>query len=143
MNPYILILVFFTLAGLVMAAWGWRNMRRTRMLRDWSMTEGIIDASIPASEVDDLLPRIEFSYEVAGQRYRRALDFPSGLTPSPELARKYIEQYPAGAKVNVYYNPAQPAQATLERKSGHDDWFIVAIGLSAALFGLGSLLLGG
>lgn len=140
MNPYILILAFFTLAGLAMAAWGWRNMMRARKLRHWSTTEGMIEASTPASALDDLLPHIEFSYEVAGRHYRRVLDFPSGLNPSQELARNYIERFPAGAEVSVYYDPAQPEQATLERKSGHDDWFIIAIGLGAALFGIGALL---
>lgn len=143
MNPYILILAFFTLAGLVMAAWGWRNLRRARTFREWSTTQGVIESSTFDSAADDPLPRIEFSYEVAGQRHRRALDFPSGLTPSRELARSYIGRYPPGAKVNVYYDPARPEQATLERKTGHDDWFVVAIGLGAALFGIAALFFSG
>lgn len=143
LNPYILILAFFTLAGLVMAGWGWRNMMEARKFRQWSTTEGVIETSTPTSAHDDLLPHIEFSYEVAGRRYTRALEFRSGVNPSQELARSYVAKFPAGAKVRVHYDPAQPARATIEHKSSHDDWLIFAIGLGAALFGLGALLFSG
>lgn len=143
MNPYVIILVFFTVAGLAMAAWGWRNMALARKTRDWLATDGIIEESTPASAAGDLMPRIVFSYTVAGRRYQRLLEFPGGTNPSEELAASYVRKYPAGVKVQVFYDPAEPEHATLERHAGHDDWLIVAIGAGAALFGLGALLFSG
>ena len=141
MNPYILILAFFTLAGLAMAASGWRNMTVARKFLQCPTTEGVIVTSTPTSAHDDLLPHIDFSYEVAGRRYTRALEFRSGVNPSQDLARSYVAKFPVGSMVSVHYDPAQPERATIEHKSRHDVWLIFAIGLGAALFGLVALVL--
>ncbi len=42
-------------------------------------TESVIEQSTPAADAADLLPHILFSYTVAGQTYRRELEFPGGV----------------------------------------------------------------
>lgn len=127
MNPYIVVLVFFTLAGLAMAAWGWRNIARARKTRHWLRTEGTVEQSGASRAV---------RYTVAGTAYRLAAAADGDAAPAAAVP-------PAGAKVDVYYDPARPGDAALSRYEGRDDWLIVAIGLGAALFGLGALLFSG
>ncbi len=143
LNPYAFILGLFTLAGLLTALWGWSTLVKGRKTLRWPATEGVIEQSTPAADADDLLPHILFSYTVAGQTYRRELEFPGGISPTPEFSVSYAGKFPVGAKVRVYYDPAQPERATLEPGPGRGDWMILALGLAAAVFGLSALLFSG
>lgn len=129
MNPYSVVLVFFTLAGLAMAAWGWRNVARARKTRHWLRTEGTVEQSAAG------VPRA-VRYTVAGTAYQIAAAADGDAAPTAAVP-------PVGAKVDVYYDPARPGDAALSRYEGRDDWLIAAIGLGAALFGLGALLFSG
>jgi hypothetical protein len=140
-NPYALILGLFTLAGVFLTAWGLSIIVKGRKTLRWPATEGVIEHS--AADADDLLPRILFSYTVAGQTYRRELEFPGGISPTPEFAASYVEKFPAGAKVQVYYDPEQPERATLEPGSARGDWMIFILGLAATVFGTAALLFSG
>ena len=141
-NPYAIILGLFIIAGFIAALWGWSIIAKARKTRRWPMVEGAIEQSAPASEANDLLPHILFSYTVGTHTYRRALEFPDGANPSPELATSYAGKYPVGAKVPVYYNPDQPDQATLEPGLVRGDWMILALGVTAMAFGIFALFFG-
>src|SRR3569832_1286814 len=65
----------------------------------------------------------------------------SGGTPPPENVIIYTEKYPAGAKVQVYYDPANPENATIEPGAVRGDWIVFAIGLASTLVGVGAVLL--
>lgn len=142
MNPYTFILVMFIIAGFGVTVWGAMVMARSRRSLGWPKAEGVIEVSDAAGGADDLLPRIEYSYTVGAQRYRRHIEFPSDLTPTPEFGRSYVARYPTGAQVQVFYDPESPEKATLEPGMGHGDWMILAIGIGATLLGA-ALLLGG
>ncbi|TND01753.1 MAG: Uncharacterized protein FD120_2517 [Gammaproteobacteria bacterium] len=142
MNPYIFILGLFTLAGLLTTMWGWRIIARARQTLRWPSTEGVIDKSEETSDTSDLLPTIGFSYMVAGQTRGSRLEFPGGITPTPEFTRHYLNKYPAGEKVRVYYDPADPDRTTLEPGLGQGDWLIFVVGLLATFIGAGLLLFG-
>jgi len=139
-NPYAIILGLFIIAGFIVTLWGWSIIAKARKTRRWYMVEGAIEQSAPASEADDLLPHILFSYTVGTHTYRRALEFPNGASASPELATSYAGKYPVGAKVSVHYNPDQPDQATLEPGLARGDWMILALGIAAIAFGIFALL---
>ena len=85
-NPYAIILGLFIIAGFIVALWGWFIIAKARKMRRWPVVEGTIEQSAPTSEANDLLPHILFSYTVDAHTYRRALEFPGGTSPSPELA---------------------------------------------------------
>jgi hypothetical protein len=60
-----------------------------------------------------------YEYVVNGQRYqsnriRFGLEVGSGWTG---MAQKVVDKYPAGSVVQVYYNPADPTDAVLERSA--------------------------
>ncbi len=138
-NPYAIILGLFIIAGFITALWGWFIIAKTRKMRRWPVVEGAIEQSAPTSEANDLLPHILFSYTVGTHTYQRALEFPGGTNPSPELATSYVRKYPVGAKVPVHYNPNQPDQATLEPDLTRGDWMIPALGVAAMVFGIFAL----
>ncbi len=143
LNPYALILGLFAIAGLLTALWGWSIIVKGRKTRRWPMVEGVIEQSALVADADDLLPHILYSYTVAGQAYRRELEFPGGISPAPEFAASYAGKFPVGAKVRVYYDPEQPERATLEPGPGRGDWMIFVLGLAATVFGVSALLFSG
>ena len=142
-NPYIIVLGLFVIAGLLATLWGVRIIVRARRTQQWPSVEGVIEKSNISSNVNDLLPDIEFRYEVENQTYRRSMEFSRDVTSSQEFAASYVDKYPAGARVRVYYDPEKPDNATLEPGLGQGDWLVFAIGLGMLVFGILFLLLGG
>jgi len=138
-NPYTIILGLFVVAGFLATLWGLRIMATARKTQNWPVVEGIIEESAISSDEHDLLPHISFSYLVDDQTFQQSLQFPGDVTSSQEFARSYVEKYPVGSHVKVYYNPADPQSATLEPGLGKGDWLVMAIGLGMLIFG--SLLL--
>lgn len=61
-------------------------------------------------------PVVQYSYQINGQAYQSMK-----LAPGPEVggsgARKVTAKYPSGAQVMVFYDPANPSDAVLERKA--------------------------
>ena len=51
-------------------------------------------------------------------------------------ARKSVERYPAGATVDVYYDPAKPASAVLERSAGGAMFVLPLVGGVFAIIGV-------
>ncbi len=139
-NTYAIIIALFIVSGLIATGWGWMLIARARRKMDWPAVTGRIEVSEASSAEDDLLPHIEYSYSVAGVAYRRRLDFPGGTSPTPEFAASYVEKYPAGAEVQVYYDPRQPAHATLERGVQGGDWLVFVFGVATVLMGLAMIL---
>ena len=141
MNPYIIILGLFLIAGLATTAWGWTIIARGRRTQRWPAVDGSITRN--SSSDIDALPEIEFSYQVSGKDYRRMLDYPGGTTPSQQLSASYRAKYPVGAPVKVHYDPAHPEHATFEPGLARGDWMIFILGVIATLFAAVFLLFGG
>lgn len=140
MNGYLMIIGLFIVSGLAITAWGVHIMLAARKTQQWPAVEGKIERSVEGSETEDLLPDIEFSYPVDGETFHRSLEFPAGTMPTPEFNSSYLKKYPPGSKVQVYYDPSKPAQATLEPGMASGDWMVLAAGLITAIIGLGMLL---
>jgi Protein of unknown function (DUF3592) len=85
-------------------------------------------------DVTEYLPNIRYKYQVGGRDYfssRRkwGADTIYGMR---EWAAERLVSYPVGAKVPVYYDPADPATAVLEPKSGRGTLVFL---FGAAMFG--------
>ena len=141
-NPYTIILSLFLVAGIFTTLWGLLIIIKAQKTRDWPCGDGVIEESKPSSDRNDL-PLIQFSYTVGDTRYRRTLEFPGDITPTQEFAASYMQKYPVGTKVPVYYNPDKPGAATLEPGLGKGDWLVLAIGLGMLLFGIMFFFFGG
>ena len=105
-NPYIIILSLFLIAGLIATVWGWRIIVQGRKTLCWPSIDGIIEASLKSSPVSntesnhesfpvdpdqeelsqyDLIPYIEYSYTVNGKSYKQHIDFPGDISPTKEF----------------------------------------------------------
>ena len=137
-NPYVIILSAFGIAGIAVTLWGWTIIIKARKTLKWPSVEGVIEESRSASNADDLLPDIRFGYRVGEQSYSCALEFPGSVTPSQQFTTRYLDKYPAGMKVQVYYDPEHPDHALLEPGIG-SDWMIFILGLLATIFAVSAL----
>ena len=145
MNLYPLILGTVFIGGIGVSIWGWRIMARSKIMKAWPTTTGIIEQASASSEGmdtpnSDLLPHIVFSYQVNEKNYQRVFEFPEGTHPLPEFNKAYLDKYPVGKKVDIYYNPEQPENATLEPET-RGDWMILALGIMMIIGGAAALFL--
>lgn len=140
MNLYPVILGTVFIGGVGITAWGWIVLSKSRQMKSWPTTTGIIEHASPSSEANDLLPHIEFGYQIKGKTYLRAFKFPEGTHPLPEFNKAYLDKYPVGKKVDVYYDPQHPETATLEPET-RGDWMILALGIMMIIGGAAALLL--
>jgi hypothetical protein len=143
LNPYVVILSMFIVIGVFTTIWGWLIIAKVKKIRQWPGTEGEIAKSAPGLKINDLLPEIVFNYTVDGRRYTKSQEFPSDLTPDKEFTDTYLNKYPVGAKVRVFYDPHDPEQATLEPGFISGDWMVFALGVGMTLFGVLSLFFSG
>lgn len=102
--------------------------------QNWPSVEGIVVVSFLEEYVDDeqqtsYTPRVKYEFTVDGQRYgsqqvRFGIEQSYGF---PNVARKHIENYPVGQGVTVYYDPAEPTSAVLDRSTTKiTPWYIGA-----------------
>ena len=136
MNAYSIILILFIVLGLGASAWGGLIISRSRKSLNWPKTQGTIVESETKSSHDDLLPNIGFRYKVDGQEFKNRLAFPADVTPTQEFSQSYTEKYPLNKTVEVYFNPLQPQQSTLEPGLAQGDWLVLAMGLGCTIIGL-------
>jgi hypothetical protein len=123
--------------------------------RDWLIAPGkILDTSVQARDSWDSDGRyaplynseVVSSFSVGGQQYisdRVALGGTMRASINrgvPGFMKKTLDKYPVGARVQVYYNPKNPADCALERRA-NGMWLVllaalVFVGLSAWMLGV-------
>src|SRR5438105_2442035 len=116
------LLMGFAFSGVIMLALG-AKLAEVYQARHWLATTGTITKSKVRAHkgaADDegheyrSEPLVAYEYQVAGRPYRGTrvsfAERSGGADLMPTLAR-----YPIGKSVQVYYNPAKPAQSVLER----------------------------
>jgi len=142
-NPYIIILGLFTVTGIGTTIWGVWILARARRSAGWPGIDGEIISCNKADDADSLLPDIRFAYTLAGKRYEKNIDFPSGTSPTQQLSDSYVQRFPRGKVVRVFYNPADPEEATLEPGVHPGDWMVLGFGLGITVLMIAALLMGG
>lgn len=61
------------------------------------------------------VPTVRYAYEVAGKRHEGdRIQFGLTEAASKSVAEQTIKPYPVGGKVNVFYDPKDPAKSVLE-----------------------------
>ncbi|WNJ92472.1 DUF3592 domain-containing protein [Bosea sp. 685] len=74
-------------------------------------------------------PVVEFTYQVRGHSFSsRQIALGMQMSGSQGGAEKVVKRYPAGAEVEVHYDPANPSQAALENPTGAS-WILFGIAL--------------
>ena len=142
-SPYVLLLVFCAVAGVMSTIWGWSIMAKAKRSKSWPTVEAKIVSSKRGPDKKDPLPEVVFNYVVEGRGYTKLQDFPPSVTPDREFTDAFLEKYPVGTRVPVYYDPLDPEQATLDTGFISGDRIVFALGIAMTLFGVISLLFRG
>ena len=136
LNPYSIILGLFVASGVLVTLWGVRIIFIARKTLKWPFVGGKIEESRINFGAGDLLPCIVFSYNVGEKNYQQQMTFPRDITPSQEFTKSYLEKYPVGFLVQVFYDPNNPESATLEPGPAEGDWLILVVGLAMLVLGI-------
>jgi hypothetical protein len=122
--------------GIYLIMFGMRSKKKAEESQGWPATNGTITATEVKRSVnrdDDghesyaYYPAVEYTYQVGTQTFTsKRLGFGGILAQKdPSVAQKAIQRYPVGGPVTVYYDPAKPSDAVLERQAGGLKWALV------------------
>jgi hypothetical protein len=123
----------FVLAGGVYLVIALRNVARAKASADWPSVRGIIRQAEVRRETDRKGLRyfgaqIVYDYEINGLVYTSSkVSFGDYSSGNPAHADEIVAQYPVGAQVRVYYDPAAPRVAVLETGIRGAAWLMAAI----------------
>jgi hypothetical protein len=116
-------LVLLLLAGICVLFLGVIGVRFFAALKTsrWTETQATIltsetRARRPGESGPETVPHIEYEYTVSGHAYRSHQLKPRGIPLSLSELPHFLGRYPAGSAAPVYYNPASPQEAVLERE---------------------------
>lgn len=145
------LVVAFGAFGLVIALMGWAVRRQASMATRWPVVRG----TIRLSEMEDYHAahgpgggrgvemfgkRVTYTYCYQNVRYTNECARVAAGTPqaSDEMLEKLMSRYQDGADVEVYVNPGNPAEATLDARGegriAYVLWGIAALFAALALF---------
>lgn len=123
--PAMVMLVVFALVVLLI---GRALTKQTSAMRKWPTTGGrIVRSEVTTTmqqhrrpnsmrggyDVTMYVPHIVYAYEADGNAYEGDDIGWSASANRPSVAEKYVKRYPLKAQVKVFYNPDDPAEATL------------------------------
>lgn len=134
----IMVAVPFILIALVFIVIGVRARLRASASRSWPSTMGrVLSASVEArtstssegGTSTSYYPVVLYEYQVNGQTYRNnRLTLGSQMGSGSGWAQGRAAQYPTGSIVQVYYNPENPLDSTLEQRAPASNiFFIIAL----------------
>ncbi|CAN7387572.1 DUF3592 domain-containing protein [Bosea sp. LjRoot90] len=133
--PVMLFAALFGLAALLFFAAYRRYLSRANA---WPVTQGEIVSSVVEQRrtTDDgrtrtiYLPVVEFAYTVGGNRlHSRQVKLGLEVSGSESFAQKIAARYPAGAPVDVHYDPQDPSNAALENPT-ETSWILLGVALA-------------
>ena len=127
-----------------------RQWRTARASRSWPVAAGtVLSGEIKAvterssdGETTISVPHLRYAYEVDGRRFEGERIRFGRIRESERGARKILERYPVGAGVEVRYDPANPAEATLESKAGIGLMVFALVALTGLFLYMLSVFLG-
>lgn len=133
--PVMLFAALFGLAALLFFAAHRRYLSRANA---WPVTQGEIVSSVVEQRRSTesgrtrtiYLPVVEFAYTVGGNRlHSRQVKLGLEVSGSESFAQKIVDRYPAGAPVDVHYDPRDPSNAALENPT-ETNWILLGVALA-------------
>ena len=120
-----LILLIFGAAGVYLIVQSNKSKKLAGASLSWPSAPGTILSSsvLETTSADEDVAAtysaaIQYRYEVMGVPYEGSRQYFGAKTSGGRKgAQQTVERYPAGAQVPVYYNPANHADAVLERQA--------------------------
>lgn len=145
----------FALLGLGLLAFAVINRRKATASQNWPSVPGqVVSSSVQRNTHRDTdgdtsytyQPQIEYTYAVGEQTFTgKRISFGSESSSNPRKAEQVADQYKMGTPVTVYYDPAKPQDATLQ-KTAAGSWVGIIVGIvfvvvSCCMCGFGATLL--
>jgi hypothetical protein len=119
-----------------------RQGLRADASKKWPTASGTITASalerLPANKWR-YRAAVQYSYRAAGKNYQASRVFWGGNEGRQKHMASVIETYPAGAKVRVFYDPNDPAEAVLDPIQNTGSRQMVLYAMAMVTLGLFSL----
>lgn len=140
-------------AALVVGIWVIISSRRgsamAKSSRDWPTAPGTIISSGMSRTLDqrdtnfdqgpnfsNFRPKVEYTYTVEGHAYTGDKIVLGAYSTSRQDVSEMVSRYPAGAVIEVHYNPEDPWEATLDTsESRFAKLFMTAMGVFFAFIG--------
>ncbi|TDU66137.1 uncharacterized protein DUF3592 [Prosthecobacter fusiformis] len=130
---------------------GWGYYSKMKTSESWPVAAGkvlhseVAEARTRAGATTRMYEaRVTYEYEVDGQTYKGdQIGFMDGSSSNRSDAAVIVNARPVGKEVPVYYDPANPHEACLERKTGKLPWLMMGGGGLGLLFGARLLVFGG
>jgi hypothetical protein len=146
MVTYFLIAGVFIIIGLSMILSFFLNLIKVKKSRSWVaikgeiVSSGIDTLSITNEIIETYKAKITYKYSISGKQYiSNRVFFGDRIYSSIKgNSKKLFEKYPAGIKVDVYYNPLKMEESVLEREVATN---VIALLIMGILFILSSTLL--
>ncbi len=135
--------LLFVITGAVILFFGVRQMQRASASQTWPSVPGVVTVAelgkqIGNDENDSTSYRADISYDYVvddASYINGAIQFGQVSSSDPSVARAILKRYAVGQAVEVYYNPANPAQAVLEPGMRGATWFLPIFGSIFLLVG--------
>lgn len=116
----------FALFAAVACWFGFQTMQASA---DWPSTKGVIDSSTVERKLgikQKWQANVLYSYRVDGRAYsNNRLRFADTTGSAKHLQEAWVERYPAGAQVDVYYDPNDMSNSVLEPGGGARGFLLV------------------
>jgi hypothetical protein len=132
-NPGIIVGGIFLIIGFIIACINLIRILQSLIARSWAATEGKITKSVVhvsrnysssgssggsgRRQSTNYRPDIEFEYRIQDRLFKsNRIYFGSKMGASWKYRRskKYVEKYPVGQQVSIYYKPSKHSRAVLE-----------------------------
>ena len=139
--------VIFIAAGYYIAfAKGWPILENARASSSWPAVAATVESSQVSSHRNSdgktmYQADVNFSYQVDGRPYRSNTVWFGGQYSSSDSAEQYetVNRYPAGTKVEAFYNPQQPHISVLEPGTKISSYMLFGFGMVFFCVGVGLL----
>jgi hypothetical protein len=121
--------LFFPLLAAVAGRLMWMAWKRGTASMHWPTVPGQIQQSVVQYHSGDggrYSPWIQYGFTVAGQRYQCDMITYRSLPTDRAAAESYVERYPPGSPVHVFYDPESPDVAVLEPGADRRSYLIGA-----------------
>ena len=145
-------LVLVVTAGLALLGGGLlfigiRSKRAAQASRAWSSTQGTVDSSQVITSGSQrsqwFKAQVTYTFTVNGQRYTSdKVFFGDARSSSRPKEQRVADRYQAGGPVEVFYNPQQPQEAVLERRTGGSTMVYLVLGSVLLLMAMFVVVMG-
>jgi len=145
--------LFFGGVGLGLLLFGRSARRKALASQSWPTVAGTVTESevkitehnpgngMEAQQTTYYKPVVKYQYIVEGMEYTGSRIAFGAMNSAHSAANAVVARYPAGASVNVRYDPEKPAEAVLETKTGGGSLLMV-FGVVFLVFEAGSAVMG-